>query len=756
MANADASFSTAFATLVTGAFIVGYIKLLGGSDLWIGLISALPALLGILQIPGAILGRRYGSFKKFVASGSTPWRLLYIPVAILPLLALPPNAALTILVICVSAAAACSLFVNPTYNEWLAEMVPGRSRGWFFSRRNALLTAVGGVVGILGGYALDTFRHAGRESLGLSVIFGTGVACAAISFGFYLRMSDLPRPAVVRETVKQGFQAVARPFADREFRRVLVFVSIFFAGQTYAGNLYTAYALESLKLSFTVIQLCGVMQALAMVLFGRLWGFLSDRYGNKPTLMLAGLGIATNPIPWLLTVPGQDARNIAILLPGHFIMGIFWSGVALCQFNILLATAKDEDRANYLAAGMTLQSVMSGIAPLVGASLMTLARPSWGPLYAYKSVFITAGVLRGLAMLFLIPVREEGSSRLATTLSHLRTVSAKGVRAMRNLSRSGDESRRAEAIEVVARQGYALATEEVAKALSDPSPEVRRQAAAALGKLGDSSAAWALVEHLEQHPDLVEEETIEAIGLLQEPCAVPLLIRFLQSPRSLLRRAAARALGRIGGEEAINPLIEGASVKEDPDLRRASIQALRALKAIEGSTAIADALFDPHPSVRTAAAEAVSELELHDALPYVRQSLAYYQDEAMSEVAYALGAVGTLDDLPLILKTAKEATSKTTRRRCLLGAARLLGVEQVTYRLMLREGMDRDAALMAILGVKGRGNAKVRIALTRFSSGDEAGALDALVAAWRKPELRVLAENKVEESFLVAASLGPG
>ena len=32
--------------------------------------------------------------------------------------------------------------------------------------------------------------------------------------------------------------------------------------------------------------------------------------------------------------------------------------------------------------------------------------------------------------------------------------------------------------------------------------------------------------------------------------------------------------------------------------------------------------FDPHPSVRIAAAEAVAELDLKDASPYLRQALA--------------------------------------------------------------------------------------------------------------------------------------
>ena len=87
VANLDVAFSTAFITLVTGAFLVGFVKLLGGGDLWIGVLTSVPAALGISQIPGAIIAKRVPSFKRFVAPGGGIWRLMYLPVALLPLLA---------------------------------------------------------------------------------------------------------------------------------------------------------------------------------------------------------------------------------------------------------------------------------------------------------------------------------------------------------------------------------------------------------------------------------------------------------------------------------------------------------------------------------------------------------------------------------------------------------------------------------------------------------------------------------------------
>ncbi|HJP83273.1 MAG TPA: MFS transporter, partial [Fimbriimonadaceae bacterium] len=433
VANMDVAFSTAFATLVTGAFLVGFIKYLGGGDLWIGVVTAVPAAMGFMQIPGAIFARRFPSYKGFVMPGGLIWRLMYIPVAILPLLALANELRLFLLIACISIGAFAISLVNSTYNDWLAELVPANSRGWYFSRRQAIGTAVGATVGLLGGLLLDRFQHANQPELGYAVVFGVGFVCAAVSMAFFLRMRDLERTNVAKQGLKEGLLTFAAPFRHRDFRKVLVFLAVFFVGQTFAGNLYAAYALESLKMPFVWIQVTAIMQATGTVFSAGLWGFLSDRYGNKPCLILAGVGIALSPIGWFLTTPTNLTTSIIILVFSHLMGGVFWCGVNLTQFNLLLATAPEKERASFIGSGMAVQSTVSGLAPLLGAELMAFMRPAQGAESAYKWVFASVFVLRLFALFFLVPVKEEGSSRVQRTLRDLRKVTPRGMMAMRSL-----------------------------------------------------------------------------------------------------------------------------------------------------------------------------------------------------------------------------------------------------------------------------------------------------------------------------------
>lgn len=750
-ATVDVAFATAFATLVSGTFLIGYIKSIGGGDFWVGLVSSIPSLIGLLQIPGALWGRRFASYKPYVQLNGSFWRLYYVPLLFLPLFPQLGEKALVLVVACQAMAAAHGSLGDPIYNDWLAEMIPTKSRGWFYGRRNAIASVVGALVGLAGGVILDQFRHRGAERIGFSVVYGFGLLCAAISMFFFLRMKDRPRENPERVNFGAAIRAMSRPFRDTRFQKVLVFLFAFVFGQMFMGGLLSAFALESLHLPYTLLQTLGLVQAFTMLVAARFWGILAERYGNKPVLAILCIGLATAPVAWFFTIPDRAAHNMLVLVPGHLVAGFVWSGVGAIQFSLIMRMAPDESRANYIAGGQALIAMTAGIAPLLGAKLMANLRDQMPVFDAYLWVLGACCLFRILSVCFILPVREEGSAPIAQTLQQLRRASPTGFRAMQRLASGESVEEKEQAIASVADRNFSMATDEVIKLLHDPTPSLRREAARALAKLGDERAVEALVHQLEDHPDLVEDETIEALGELGYREAVPTLTRVLENPRPQLRRSAARALGRIGGAEAEEALLKAVTTQtEDADLVRASLQALRILGASRAGEAITRYCLDPRPSVRIAAAEAVSELRVAEAAENLRRSINEFHDEAASECVYALGAVGELDDVPLMLRAANECVSIITRRRCLLGIARLYGVEQEAYRLILLDGMARDQALLN-LTIPGRGGNRLQEALTLFSQRKESEALARLAEPGAPQTIKLLKDPVVEESFLIAA-----
>lgn len=764
VSNADAAFATSFGTLVGGGFLVGFIQLLGGNEMWVNVLSAIPSIAGVLQLPGAIWGRRFPTFKRFVFGGGMLWRLLYLPLVFLPVLAFSNDARLLIVTLCVALASISVMVVNPTMNDWLAELIPANSRGFFFARRSAICTIVGALAGIFGAILLDAYKAKGQAPVGFSLVFGIGLVSSAISMYFFLRMRDIPRPNPVKEQFWQGIKSIAHPFKDREYRKVLWFLGMAALGQTFAGNLFASFGLKTIDLNYKILQGTGVMHALGMLVFLKPWGFIADRFGNKPVVAITGIMVAMNPLPWVLCSPGHGLGNAAILLGTHPLMALGWSGMGLCQFNLMLATAKEDDRASYIGAGMALMALVGGIAPLFGAKMFEILQSSYSDEISYKTVFVATAIIRLISVFFIFPVNEIGSRGVKQVINDLRQVSPKGYRALRTLNKGDIQSREA-AIEEVGEERMQLAFDAVSKALHDPQPRVRRRAASAIARLDDKRGVDELIHQLEYHPDLVEEETIFALRDIGDPRAIPWLVRSFQSPRSLLRRASARALGEIIArhsyehpgvtsdeqQQAIDALVTAASDPLDPDLRRGAIRALQDIRYEPAAPVISEALLDPWPSVRIAAAEAVAELGLSGALPYLRRSLDEHEDEASAEVAYALGAIGTAEDVPRIIAQANTSPSIITRRRCLLGVARNMGVEELVYRLMLLDDMERDTALMELIPSRRGKKTTLRTALEMFSAGRETEAVALLEA--EDPRLSPLVKQPVPEAALIAFAL---
>ncbi|MFZ4507826.1 MAG: MFS transporter [Fimbriimonas sp.] len=757
IANLDVAFATAFITLVTGGFLVGFVNLLGGGDLWVGVLTAIPSLVGLLQIPGGAWGRSFSSFKPFITVGGLTWRVCHLPLVVLPLVPLANDFKLTLLAVCMAVGWSASVIVSPVYSDYMAEMVPPGSRGAYFSKRNAIAAAVGATAGLLGGILLDAFKRSGHAEWGFTTVFSIGTIASAVSLGLFIRLKDIPRANPASPNIGEMVRSLRAPFRDRDFRKVLAFLGMFTLGQSFGGNLFAQYALEVLHLDFTWLQSCAFAFAVGTVISSRGWGYLNDKYGSKPMMALAAAGLILNPVVWIICRPGDLTINVISLILAHVLMGVIFAGVALCQFNLLLATAKAEERATYLGAGLALQALVGGLSPLVGAWLMAQFRVPFGAEFGFKGVFIVIMVLRMSACLFLFPVREEGAERFRTTVQQITRIRPRGLRALRDLSRVSSPSERVSAIQAVASENLQMARDDLIEALHDPAPRVRRQAASALAGLHDAKAVEALVHQLQEHPDLVEEETIEALGEIGGAEAVDALLATLQSPRSILRRAAAKALGRADadpdspeGIRATTALIESARVGNDPDLRRASLQALRQMGARGIEAVAADALADPTPSVRIAAAEATAELGL-DIAPALRASLDQYQDEASAEVAYALGAVGLQADTDRILEVAQRSVSIITRRRCLLGVARLHQVERATYLLLLGDEATRDQAVIGLAtGI--RQGKSIRKMIERYASGDEEAALQEL-AREKDPVFASLCRFAVPESLFLAVTL---
>ncbi len=746
-ANWDLAFATAFAALVGGNFQAAFALELGADPFLYSFILALPALLGVLQIPGSQLGERFRSYKRFVGPGWLLWKLAFLPVVFLPLL---PSSfpRLTTFILCIAVSSCAVFLVNATYNAWLSFLVPESHRGWYFARRHAIATVVSVLIGFPASLALDLWQKAGQYALGFTVLFGAGVLFGLLSFLFFLRMPETERENVAKGSLGDSFRDMRAPLRHRPFRRLIVFLVVFLVGQSIAAPFFFKFGREVLDLRFLDFQFFGAAHAAVTLLCAPLWGYMSDRYGNKPVLFTSGILLAIGPLSWVFTQPGNMPWNYTILTLGHVAAGFAWTGVIVGQGNIVLAITPPSLRAQGIGLSQAVMTIVGGLAPMVGGLFMQFAA-FLPPKSQYDILFSANSALRVFAVLFLFGVHDPSSMRIREFLSSLLGVRPRGVMALRKLARTGGEEERAELLSRLKDARMKLAERDLIAFLDDPSPRVRQAAVRALREVGGAEAAVALRRFAEAHPELVDDDVVDALAALGDVEACGVLAGFVGDPSSPVRSAAARALGILRCPECA-PLLIQAARDADPEVRHAAVSALTEMGCAEAEAVILERITDPVPSVRLAAARACAEMHFRSAAPRLRVALSDATDETIPEIAYALAVCCGYSDLETILWAAAGVRSQLGRRRCLLAAARILGVEDELYRLLLMDPVARD---QEILRRARSGGASMEAAVRAYQNDDEAAGVVALAEASGLEEVRMLADFEIEERFLLALVL---
>jgi HEAT repeat protein len=142
---------------------------------------------------------------------------------------------------------------------------------------------------------------------------------------------------------------------------------------------------------------------------------------------------------------------------------------------------------------------------------------------------------------------------------------------------SDDESLRYTAIEFLGEAQYIPAVTSLAAILLEAAPGTRYIAALALGKIGHEEAVPNLLLALRGDDVWVRVAATSALIKIGLPSVVG-LIDAVGDENKLVRRAAAKALGKIGHESARSAL-EGALDDEDEAVRRFAAEALERIGA---------------------------------------------------------------------------------------------------------------------------------------------------------------------------------
>ena len=181
--------------------------------------------------------------------------------------------------------------------------------------------------------------------------------------------------------------------------------------------------------------------------------------------------------------------------------------------------------------------------------------------------------------------------------------------------------------------------------LKDSDRYVRRDAADALGIIGDPSAIPYLAEALKDTDSVVRWNAVRALGKIGDPSAIPYLAEALKDTDYKVGSAAISALGKTGDPSAVPYLAE---VLKGSDSRTTAAYALGRI----GTQGLAEALKDADYRVRRSAISGLGNVG-PSAIPYLAEALKDAVHDVRRAAANALENIGDPRGLEAATKARK-------------------------------------------------------------------------------------------------------
>ncbi|MBD1884397.1 MFS transporter [Microcoleus vaginatus] len=411
----DGVFATIFESATTGVLLSNFLLQLGASSVEIGIFSAIPMVVNLLQPLGAYVADRTTSrrwYNLFVFGAS---RLLWLVLAVAIVWGSQHadlHQLLQWTLLTVVAASVLAAFANSSWFSWMAAVVPQRLRGRYFGFRNSAVSFIS-LLGVpLMGLGVSTWD--GGPIFGYGIVLFVGVLAGMISLGCQSFMGDV-NPQVYKKDAesdrltekkeKQITDFVPSVLKDSNFLMFILYFSVWTFAVNLSAPFFNIYLLKDLSLDVSLVTIYTSLSSGANLLLLMFWGKLADRWGNRPLLIAVGLVVAVTPLLWLGT--GNYPFALWVWLPLlHLLAGTTLGAIGLCTNNIQMEIASIEQPSTYFAIAAAVSGVAGALGTTAGGFLAELPGMSLGAVFA-----LSAGV-RLIALLPLVLVREPRSQSL--------------------------------------------------------------------------------------------------------------------------------------------------------------------------------------------------------------------------------------------------------------------------------------------------------------------------------------------------------
>jgi len=574
----------------------------GASGLLIGMVGMGIQLAIIVQIPATLFAERLAERKRIWGIITIAQRPLAIIPALLPFLLASRSALIPWVIFAVVVLSMAMMHsVSPLWFSWMADLVPEKIRGRFWSVRQSFLMAANLVSVALAGWILDLFPDPGSADgsyLGFLILFSIAAVAGTIDIIIHLWVPEPKMPAPT--AVQPVQQRILAPLLDSDFRWLSLAFAAWAFSLALAGQYGSLYLKRFYDVQYSHLSYLSISASLGGIVACALWGYVMDRTGARafgvlmivfgPLFCGAWFLLETDLPQWLQVIVDMTAlpQPVLILIVSSLFAGALYTGVPLAQLTIATALAPRQGRSMAMAVHFTLVGLAGALGSLAGGFLVDAFPPGgtmWvmvtGTRFGFMHVLI--GLHAGIAWMVAIPMLlkvkvRSGDLPVSMALSRLMVLNP--LKAMRNIyamNAAVTPRERAAAVRQVGAGRAAIALSDLIAKLNDASADVREEAVMALGRIGSAEAVDALIVKLnDPHCDL-NPIIARALREANDPRSVEALVDHLTEPDRESQSEMARTLGALGDRRAVASLMDVLRATDDDKVASASSAALARL-----------------------------------------------------------------------------------------------------------------------------------------------------------------------------------
>lgn len=653
-------------SLSVGLPLTMFMEAIGASGVMIGLLGTVRLMSMAAQIPGAMLCEHLGSRKRVWATLAILHRALWVVPAILALLWSPNLHWVPLAVLAVIALS--EILGNASgapWVSWMTDLVPSKTSGSFWGTRQSVIMAVS-VLGLwLAGFILDRYQAAGSPTVdltGFAVVFGLAAFLGVSDVLVHLGVRE-PRPSPADQAASQ-LDRMLSPLRNRDFRQLTLAIGIWNMGFAMVATFGVVYLKKDFSLSYSELAALTVAGAVGAVVTGYFMGKLIDRLGARisaallfltaPLTMLGYFFINTSRLHWGTL---EISQATVVIFSISIVGGALFSGIGLCQMRLIGMLSIPSGRTMWMAVHSCLVGLLAAMGPVIGGLIMdwfsshpwNVVLPGGSPFSFYQAqillfFFVTWAIALPLLLATRTPVAEMPFNSAVSEM--LLTNPLQVLRNFYNISvmSTGSTSqKRVKAAKKLGGTRSRIAVPDLIGKLDDPSMDLQEESIEALGIIGTPEAVETLIAKLDDPAGLLAPQICRALRRAADLRAGDALIRQLNGADRDTVIESVRALGAIGDRRAIPNLLDLIRHTRDHKLVAVSGEALAALGELSAAYQIIPQIRElENRAVKRALSLAIGDL--------LGEKERFYKLLILEKETYGTGAAKALHRLSRFVK----------------------------------------------------------------------------------------------------------